>query len=253
MYAWGRLRGNAPIGRREWLYSFWVGALLFTIGSGILTAVQLEMPSGLAALVVATVPLWMVAIEAFRMRYVPGWRTWTGLSLGAAGVAVVFTTEAAWPEGSASPWLIVAALAGSLAWAAGSLATRRSPVASLRLRAGSQLLAGGLVLSALSLARGEWAAIDASAVAVSALVYLSAAGSIAAFLAYSWLLRVTDAAKVATYAFVNPVVAIAAGALLLSEAVTVRTATATALIVASVMVINGARLRRFTWRRVHPV
>lgn len=234
----GRVRPTAA----DWRHAFVTGGLMLALGNGILSVVQTRMPSGMAALVVGSVPIWMVLLEALHTRTAPRPVAWAGLALGTAGIAILATEDAGW-RGGAEPLFVALLVVGSLAWALGSLYSRTSQVPSLRLRTGMQMLCGSAIMAAASLVRGEpvdaWRNVDATTLA--ALAYLVVFGSVAAFTAYIWLLRNEPAASVGTYAYVNPVVAVLLGAAVLDEPLTVRMLAAGALVVAAVVMINRAR------------
>jgi len=224
------------------------GVLLLLGGNGLVTLGEEEVDSGLAALLIAAVPLWIVVLRAmFRDR--PSAATLSGVMLGFVGVAVLLLPGAGTGETSLRHALFV--LAASLSWAIGSfVATRRPMPADPFVATGVEMLAGGLALLAVALARGEVAAFDPAAVSGRswvALAYLVVFGSLVAFTAFVWLLGVAAVSKVATYAYVNPVVAVLLGALLLDERVTPPVLAGGAIIVAAVAIVvteDGRKARR---------
>ncbi len=242
MVAWARWRGSPWPARADMAEAFVVGAMMLAIGNGAVSVAESKMPTGITALLVATVPLWVVVMESFTARRLPSTRVATGMVLGVVGVALLSTVDAGWVGGRSDPWFVLMIIAGSAAWAYGSLRSRRSAIASLRMRAGTQMLGGALALGVGALAQGEplsWASVSARN--WLALGYLVLFGSVIAFTSYIWLLRNVSAPAVATYAFVNPVVALALGVWLVSEPLTTRSITAAALIVAAVVLITGAK------------
>jgi len=249
LYGWARWRGVPRATATQWRRATLVGALLLLGGNGLVSLAVTRVPSGLAALLVATVPLWMVLLDALRPGGggAPPPRVWWGIGLGLVGVGVLVgpasfvSGEGVDPVGAAT--LIVA----SVLWAIGSLVSRGAglPV-SARMSTALQMLSGGVLLVLTGTVLGEWSRVDSAAVSsksVLALAYLILFGAIAGFSAYVWLLRVATPALVGTYAFVNPVVAVVLGWALAGEAFTPRIAAATLVIVAAVALITGVRRR----------
>jgi drug/metabolite transporter (DMT)-like permease/heme-degrading monooxygenase HmoA len=254
LYGWARLRGAPRPSARAWGAAAVAGALLLLVGNGGVTWAEQRVPSGLAALLVATEPLWIVLLAwwrpgAARRGPRPGRWTAAGLLLGLLGVGVLVAPGAARGGGAAGGVDALAALVvllAALAWAAGSLWSASGPgrarlPASAPLATGMQMLAGGALLALASAAAGEPAAFRPGLVApasVAALGYLAVFGSVVAFSAYTWLLGVEPPARVATYAFVNPVVAVLLGWAVAGEALTGRVAAAGALIVGAVVLLT---------------
>ncbi|MFO0633039.1 MAG: EamA family transporter [Nannocystaceae bacterium] len=208
LYVLARRRGAPRPSASQWRTAAVIGACMFTIGSGSVAYGQAAgVPSGTAALLIATVPLWMTVLGRLRGEGTP-LSAWIGLLLGFGGVAWLVRPGAGLP--AASLWLVL----GAAAWAHGSLAYRRqrAPMGAL-MAAGTQMLAGGALLTIVGACAGELSTpsqLDGSAVV--AWVYLVAVGSVVGFATYTWLLGRVAPAKVATYAYVNPVVALALGA-----------------------------------------
>ncbi len=204
------------------------------------------MTSGITALLVATVPLWMVLLDWGRRGGLrpSGW-VGSGIALGFVGVVLLIGPSALGGDGGVDLWGAVILMGASLSWATGSIYSQRAELPTSPLLAtGMQMLAGGALLLILSSAFGEWTRVDLSQVSdrsFLSLVYLVVFGSIVGFTAYMWLLRVTTAARVATYAYVNPMVAVFLGWALAGEAVTEQTLLAAAIIVLAVAVITRYR------------
>lgn len=247
MLVWARARGDAwPRAGVEWRNAAAVGLLLLGVGNATVTVGEMRVASGLVALIVAAVPLWMALFAAAGPRGVPpGPRAVAGLLVGFGGIALLIGPGlAVEAHRTASLWALIP-LAGTVSWAWGSLWSRRarlpaSPVMSTAIG----LLAAGAALAGVSAATGEWrgfAPAHAGVAALAALAYLSVFGSVVAFSAYLHLLRRVPPAKAATYAFVNPVVALALGAWFGGEAFSPRALVAAALVIASVALTIGAR------------
>jgi drug/metabolite transporter (DMT)-like permease len=247
LVAWARVTGAAWPKGAELRNAALVGVLLPAIGNGSVTLGVTHVPSGLVALLVATIPLWMALFASFGRGAVrPSPRALAGLALGFAGIALLLgpaLAHAAHVEFPAS-WALFP-IAGALSWAWGSLWSRRvrmpsSPLAST----GVGMLAGGVFLLGVSGGLGEFARFDPARVtwpSVAALAYLSVFGSVVGFSAYLYLLRHVPPALVATYAFVNPIVAMALGWLFANELLSARSLTAAGLVVLAVALITTAR------------
>jgi drug/metabolite transporter (DMT)-like permease len=229
---------------REWRDSLVVGALLAAGGNGLVSWGEQTVPSGIAALLVGLVPAWAALIGRLgfgdRLPRLVGF----GIGIGFLGVAIL-----AWPFGGAlafEPAGLAAVLVAPILWALGTVyAARRAHLPADGLLASAlQMLLGGLVLVAIAAASGEIGGLDPSAISSTsllALAYLTLAGSLLAYSTFAWLLRHAPVSTVATYAYVNPVVAVALGALVLGEPIEPRTLLAGAIIVVAVAIIVSAR------------
>jgi drug/metabolite transporter (DMT)-like permease len=223
-----------------------VGVLLLAGGNGAVAVAEQAIPSGLAALLVAAVPLWLVCLRLLSGD-TPRRFTIVGTGLGFAGIALL-TLPGSHPAGTAL-WGVLTVLAGSVSWASGSFASQRLPVPSHPFVATAyEMLAGGTVMLAGGAASGETARLHLAAIPVTgwvALGYLIAFGSLVAFSAYVWLLGHAPLSLTATYAYVNPVVAVVLGALILSEPVTWPILLGGAIVVAGVgLVVSVERPSR---------
>jgi drug/metabolite transporter (DMT)-like permease len=230
----GRLRAT----RRELVGAGVVGTVI--LGDiGVLAVAEQEVPAGLAALIIASVPLWIVLLQLGAHEPVAR-RTLVAVLTGLAGIGLLVEPGGEAPVG----WLLVLVAAAAVE-AAGQFFSRSTPLPADPLVNGTvQLLAAGLALGAAGLALGEAAELRASAFSTDSLLafaYLVVPGSIVAYTAFTWLLRNVPIATVSTYAFVNPVVAVAAGWALLGERVTAEMAVGGALIVGSVALVIRAR------------
>ena len=242
LYVVARARGAERPERRNWMATAVIGALLLLGGNGGVVWAEQRVPSGLAALLVATVPVWMVTLEWLRGGIRPTRGVVAGLLLGMAGLALlVGPGEFAGGRGADTLGAIVLVVA-SLSWATGSIYSRSAPLpGSPILTTGMEMLAGGALLSLLGLATGELGRLDLGAVSTKswlALLYLVLFGSLVGFTAYIWLLKVSTPAKVSTYAYVNPVVAVLLGWLFANEPLSMRTLLAAAVIIAGVALIT---------------
>ena len=242
LYAWSRSRGAVPLTRPQWRTAVVVGALLLLGGNGLVSWAEQTVPSGVAALLVAATPMWMVLLDWARPGGVrPRAAVWAGLLLGLAGIAVLVGPHAIGGE-PVDPLGALAVGAASFCWALGSIYQRSAPkAASTLLNVGGQMLAGGAILLVVGWVLGEH--VDAAAVSARslwALAYLILVGALVGYSAYVWLLKVSTPAKASTYAYVNPVVAVLLGWALAGEALSPRVLGAAALVVTAVVLITTA-------------
>ena len=236
-----RLRGGAErvrITRAQAIGAALAGTLLCFGGNGLVTVAEQEVPSGLAALIIGAVPLWVVL-----MRLGEGDRprrgTLEGVLLGFVGLAVLVLPGDR--PGDAPLWGVLLIVLASISWAAGSFYSKRMNLpADALVSTAFQMLLGGAGMIVAGLAVGEAGEVDVaefSARSLGAFLYLITAGSLLAFTAYTWLLRNAPISTVTTYAYVNPVIAVVLGALVLSEEVTVAVVAGAAAIVLSVATV----------------
>ena len=223
-----------------------VGVLLLTGGNGGVAVAERTVPSGLAALLVAEVPLWLVCLRLLA-RDTPRRATIAGTALGFVGIAIL-ALPGSHPAGTAL-WGIVLVIGATLCWSSGTFATPRVAMPSNPFVAATyEMVTAGVVLLVAGAAAGEPGRVHLAAVpprAWLALAYLIVFGSLVAFSAYVWLLRNAPLSLVATYAYVNPVVAVILGALILGEQVTAPILIGGAVVVASVgLVVSVERPRR---------
>ena len=228
--------------RREWLGCAIAGILLL-VANGVVGVGEKTVPSGLAALLVATVPLWLLGIDAGLNHARMGLAPLAGLLLGLAGVALLSGLGGGTGKSSVVGVLII--LGAAAAWALGTIMARRATIpSSPALASGMELLAGGAALLVLSAATGEFSSLhlgEVSARSWLALGYLILFGSIVAFSAYGIAVRTLPTATVATYAYVNPVIAVLLGALILNERLTPATIAGGVLIVGAVVLVVRRR------------
>jgi drug/metabolite transporter (DMT)-like permease len=241
LYLWARLSGTPPPSRREWVAGSIVGALMFLAGTGAVVWAERFIPSGIAALVIATEPISFVLIDSVRRRVVPRGSILAGLALGLIGIGILVGPGELLGAGRFDLAACAVLVVGTFAWAAGSLFSRDARMVSSPVMATAvTLVAGGLLLALLGLAAGEIAGFDPAAVSSRSLLattYLLIFGSLIGFSAYLWLLRVATPSRVATYAYVNPIVAVLLGWTLASEPLTPRVFLAAVVIVGAVVLI----------------
>ncbi|HEX6587899.1 MAG TPA: drug/metabolite exporter YedA [Longimicrobiales bacterium] len=248
VYGWMMASGAEHPTRTNWRDGLIVGGFLLLGGNGGVVWAEQFVASGIAALLVATLPIWMVLFDWLRgSGRKPTGRVATGIALGFAGLVVLVGPQSLGSGGV--PMLPALALVlASVSWAWGSLYSRGAVQPSSPMMATAlQMLCGGALLVVAGSLTGEWADFDpgaASLRSVLALFYLMVFGSIIGYSAYIWLLRHASPAHVSTYAYVNPVVAVFLGWLLADEPITARILTAAAIIVAGVAVIVSAPARK---------
>lgn len=244
-----RLSGAPAPTRQDWLRAAVVGLCLPFFGNGGTTFSQQYIPSGLAALLVATVPMFLALLGwASGITARPTPRVLLGLALGMGGLGLLVSTRSAAPvllPGHA-PLGVAAVLVAAFMWSVGSLYSKKNPISgSPFLGVGMQMLCGGFFLLLAGLAHDEAARFDLHAISGAgwaAFAYLVTFGSFVAFSAYIWLLRVVEPALAGTYAFVNPVVAVLLGWAFLGETLNLQMLGGAALIVVAVaLVVLGGR------------
>ncbi len=233
---------------REWRDSAVVGALLLGGGMGMVAFGEQTVPSGIAALLIAMMPVWVAILGRIflgeRLPRLAG----VGIIVGFIGVAILIGPSAMGGGGALDRLGLAALIISPIAWSSGSLfAAHRALLPKRPLVAtGIQMICGGLVLTLMGLLSGEFASLrldEISTRSIVAIVYLTLVGSLVAFTAYGWLLRVAPLPLIATYAYVNPVVAVVLGAVVLHEPIDPRTLAAGAVIVFAVVLIVTARGR----------
>jgi drug/metabolite transporter (DMT)-like permease len=230
----------------QWRMSFITGFLLLCVGNGGVCLAERTVPSGVAALLVATVSLWMVLIDWLRPGGTrPGARVVAGLLLGFSGLALLVGPKNLGGSSRVDPVGVGLLVVASLAWAAGSVYSKHAGGLSGTplMGAAMQCLAGGVSLWIAGIVSGEVGALHLSAVSSrswAALGYLIVFGSMVGFTAYIYILKKSTATRVATYAFVNPVVALFLGWLLIGETINLRTVIAAGVILTAVLLVITA-------------
>jgi drug/metabolite transporter (DMT)-like permease len=249
LYAWLRLTGTPSPNRREWLAATFLGALIFLLDYGCLFWAEQRVPSGIAAVVLATIPVFITLMEIIFLRTQ---RLTVRLSLallvGLCGVAVLVNHSFTFGEVPINRAGGFALLLASFTWSIATILTRRLPLpASKPMSAAAQMFSGGLQLFVLAALTHEFSGFHVPSVSATAwwsLVYLIIAGSIVGFTAYIWLLHYESPTKVGTYAYVNPVVAVAVGYFIGKEPIGPRTLLGGLLILISVVTITTTPKQR---------
>lgn len=251
LYLFTRWRGAAAPTRREWRDSAIVGALLLFVGNGAVSWASQRVSSGIASVLVATVPLWLVLCEAYQGKR-PRLMQLAGVVIGLVGVGLLVlpsSRAAAGGRAAAVDPIGAAALTlGSLSWTIGSLYSRSSHQAKpAALAISMQMLTGGVLLSLLAVATGDWTRLHPETVTLlsaSSLLYLIIFGSLIGFSTYMWLLKVASPAAVGTYAYVNPLVAVLLGVALGGERLPPTAFVAMGVIVGGVALVSLVDARR---------
>src|SRR5437764_2100160 len=244
LYSIARWRGAPKASRAHWLTALIIGGCLLLGGNGGVTLAEQYVSSGLASVMVATVPIY-IALLAWWSGIAPRPTpiVWLGLAGGLAGVAILlWPALTVSPEESSNPGVgMLILLCSSFVWSAGSIYSRKAKsVSPPFLLAAQQMICGGVLLTLAGIIKGELRGFDPSRISplsLGAFAYLIIIGALVGYTAYIWLLRVCDPAKVATYAYVNPIVAVLLGALFAGETLSARTMIAAALIIGSVALV----------------
>lgn len=232
LFAVARARGEAMPVRKEWAAAMLTGTLFFVIGNGLVNLAERSVSSGLASVLVATMPLW-ATVFARVFGAAPTGRELAGVGLGLLGVVVLNLGG----DLRATPGGAVLAMLAPMGWAMGSIVSQRLPAPSGVMRTAAQMICGGLAMLLLSTLLHEGFGAP-SARSVFALAYLCLAGSLAGFTAYSYLLRHTRPAVATSYAYVNPVIAVTLGVLLAGERFGVQSAAGAVIVLAAVALVQ---------------
>jgi len=243
LYVWMRARGTPSPSVREWSAASFLALLIFVFDYGLLFWAERRVPSGIAAVMMATIPAFMTLAEIVFLRtqrLTP--RLGIALLVGMAGVAVLVGHTVSLGEAPVDTAGACALIFAAVSWSVAASLSRKLPLpAAKAMSSGAQMLAGGVLLTLTAALLGEFRGFHAQAVSRGgwlALVYLIVAGSIVGFTAYVWLLHHESPTKVGTYAYVNPVVAVLVGYFLGGEAIGRRTIVGTLLVLVSVVVIT---------------
>ncbi len=247
LYLWRRLAGDPAPRKIEWRSAAVIGLLLLVVANGLVSWSEQYVASGIAALLVASAPLWMVLIDALRPGGIrPNGLTAAGVLVGFGGVVLLVEPWYLFSQHSSTSSLgVIVLLISALSWSIGSLYSRGAQLPkSPLLGTGMEMLAGGLGLLLVGSLVGEWQQFHLSAISTRSLwslAYLVVFGSLVGFAAYTWLLRNAPTPLVSTYAYVNPLVAIMVGSLFASEPLTPRILASALVVVSSVVLINFGR------------
>ncbi len=240
LYAWARRRGDGPPTPKQWRAAAVVGTFLLLGGNASVAWAEQRVSSGLAALLIGVMPIWMVALHWLRSGARPSPQVIAGLLVGAIGVGLLVL-----PQGGGNSIDLLGAgvlVLAAASWAWGSVISRTAPLpASPFLATSMEMIAGGgicLIVAALAGELPGFTVTQVSSRAALAWLFLVVFGSLVAFTAYIWLLGATSIAKAGTYAYVNPIVAVILGWAVLGEPITLRTVFAAIVILAGVALVN---------------
>jgi drug/metabolite transporter (DMT)-like permease len=246
LYLWARSRGAPRPTRLHWRNAIIAGGFLLLGGNGAVVWAEQFVPSGLTALLVSILPFWLVIIEWVRPpRRRPSGAVLIGIVLGFIGIAVLVGPSDVGGRGDVSPLGALVLILGSLSWAIGSFWSRDAqlPESGL-LTTGMEMLGGGALLLVVGAVTGELLHFDIQRISNASavgLVYLITFGSLLGFTSYIWLLDKVSPARLGTYAYVNPIVAVLLGWAIAGEKLSIRTAVAAAIVICAVALITTAR------------
>ena len=246
LFIWRRMAGDPAPTKRQWRSAVIVGVLLLVGGNGLISLAEISIPSGVAALIVATIPMFMVLIEALRPGGVkPSRGQVFGLLVGFSGVALLIGPA---EFGGARGFSLLGggiAVSAAFLWALGSIYNRNTDLPeSTLLFTGMEMLTGSLGLFIVSGLMGEFGQLNITAISTRSwlgLLYLITFGSLIGFTSYAYLLRNAPVSLISTYPYVNPIVAILLGSVMAQEALNGRILLAALIIVGSVVLINTAK------------
>ena len=244
---WQLAAGSKVPTRKQWVSTAIIGTLLLLGGNGLVSWAEQFIPSGIAAIIIGSIPMFLVIAEAIRPGGVrPTWRAIIGLLIGFAGIFIlVGPAEISGSKAQLNPFGVIALLSACVLWATGSIFSKTAdlPQSSL-MTTGAEMLTGSIGLFVVSLLTGEingWNIAEVSARSAYGLAYLITVGSLIGFGSYIWLLQNAPISLVATYAYVNPIVAVLLGNWLGNEPLEPHIWIATAIIIGSVIFINTSR------------
>jgi drug/metabolite transporter (DMT)-like permease len=246
LYLWARSRGASRPTKLHWRNAIIAGGFLLLGGNGAVVWAEQFVPSGLTALLVSILPFWLVIIERVRPpRRRPTGAVLVGLVLGFVGIVVLVGPGNVGGHGDIRPLGALVLILGSLSWAIGSFWSRDAKLPeSALLTTGMEMLGGGTLLMIVGALSGELSQLDihhVSRASTIGLVYLITFGSLLGFTSYIWLLDKVSPARLGTYAYVNPIVAVLLGWAIAGERLSVRTGVAAAIVICAVALITSAR------------
>jgi drug/metabolite transporter (DMT)-like permease len=244
-----RIKGTPSPTLRQWSGASLLAVLIFVLDYGLVFWAERRVPSGIAAVMMATIPVFMTLSEILIMKTQQFTiRLAAALLVGIAGVGVLVSRSASFGDAPIDTLGACALIVAAISWSVGSALTRRLPLPSDKaMSSGAQMFAGGILLTFAAALLGEFRGFHLQAVSAKAwlaLAYLVVAGSIIAYTAYVWLIHHESPTKVGTYAYVNPVVAVLLGYFLGGETIGPRTILGTLLVLVSVIVITTARSKK---------
>jgi drug/metabolite transporter (DMT)-like permease len=246
LYALARRRGAERPTKPHWRNAIIAGGFLLLGGNGAVIWAEQFVPSGLTALLVSILPFWLVIIEWLRPpRKRPGPAILAGLALGFVGIIVLVGPGNVAGQSNVRPIGALVLILGSLSWAIGSFWSRDAELPdSGLLTTGMEMLGGGILLMIVAALAGEFSHFDVHGISRASavgLIYLIIFGSLLGFTSYIWLLDKVSPARLGTYAYVNPIVAVLLGWSIAGETLSARTAVAAAIVICAVALITTAR------------
>ena len=249
LYAWMRVKGTPSPTWRQWSAASLMAVLIFVFDYGLIFWAERRVPSGITAVMMATIPVFMVISEIVIMKTQQlSARLVVALLVGIGGVVVLVSRSVSFGDAPIDPVGACALIVAAISWSVASALSRKLPLPeSKAMSSGAQMLVGGVLLTLTAGALGEFHGFRLQAVSAKswfALLYLIVAGSIIAYTAYVWLIHHQSPTKVGTYAYVNPVIAVVVGYFFGGEAIGPRTIVGTLCVLVSVVVITTAPARR---------
>jgi drug/metabolite transporter (DMT)-like permease len=257
LFTWMRIKGIPLPKLSQWRVTMIMGLFLLLGGNGLLVWAEQRVISSVAALMIGSVPLWIVLLDSLGPSgNRPGWQVIAGVTVGFIGIVILINPFGEASSGKEIDFLgAVALLCAALSWAIGSIYGREHHAELPReplLATSMEMLGGGAGLLLVGSFTGEWSRLDLNSITASSLIglgYLMLFGSLIAFAAFTWLLGVAPTPLVSTYAYVNPLVAILLGSVIALEPITPRIVIAALVIVGAVVLINTEQLLKASWRK----
>jgi drug/metabolite transporter (DMT)-like permease len=246
LFGFARIRNREPLTARTWLSAAAMGTLFFVICHGGVSWAAKHVPSGVLALLMSSISMWTAILEiAGRSRTRPGRRVMVSLLVGFAGIALLVVRPEVLAGSHSGSLGAVVVLVGAFSWAAGTVLTKKVPLpSSVILSAAMQMLCGGGLLIVLGIVTGQgagWSPASISPQSAIAMVFLTLIGSLVGFTCYIWLLGHCPPTQVATYAYVNPIIALFLGSMIAGEQLSFRSLAASVIVVGAVAAIVSAK------------